>query len=168
MCEEKAQLAEARLEVPILIFSTKRWTICLILLFLCFCSGRLIYRHSSFNQEHRGVVVFLVCIHLRSIDLRRIWEKRSSTEKPRWQDAGQLFTFSLRLLTTEKLSCASHDDLNGDNIFMIFAKQLKCTSILFSLYHKINETTSYRQALTKCDASEAELLQKLEVRKDHE
>ena len=88
--------------------------------------------HSSFNQEHRGVVVFLVCIHLRSIDLRRIWEKRSSTEKPRWQDAGQLFTFSLRLLTTEKLSCASHDDLHGDNI-IIFAKQLKSTRILFSL-----------------------------------
>ena len=57
--------------------------------------------HTSFN--HRDVVVFLVCIHLRSIDLRRICEKRSSTEKPRWQDAGQLFTFSLRLLTTEKL-----------------------------------------------------------------
>ena len=97
--------------------------------------------HTSFN--HRGVVVFLVCIHLRSIDLRRICEKRSSTEKPRWQDAGQLFTFSLRLLTTEKLSCASHDDLHGDNIIIIFAKQLKCTRILFSLYHKINETTFF-------------------------
>ena len=96
--------------------------------------------HTSFN--HRGVVVFLVCIHLRSIDLRRIWEKRSSTEKPRWQDAGQLFTFSLRLLTTEKLSCASHDDLHVDDI-VTFAKQLKGASSLFSLYHKINETTFF-------------------------
>ena len=126
MCEEKAQLAEARLEVPILIFSTKKWTICFI-----------------FTLYYTFILAFLVCIHLRSIDLRRIWEKRSSTEKPRWQDAGQLFTFSLRLLTTEKLSCASHDDLNGDNIIIIFAKQLKCTSILSSLYHKINETTFF-------------------------
>ena len=43
MCEEKAQLAEARLEVSILNFSQKKWTICFILLFLRFCSGCLIY-----------------------------------------------------------------------------------------------------------------------------